>query len=646
VVCLFEVVKLGDVEGVARLLAAGASPNVVDDFGDAPLHIAARRCDRVLVELLLKHGADPNARNGSGATPYEVARCGEELDVVFRRAGAVWRPSVEAARAAARGCNFEALDSFPASLVERVVDVLLEWCGRRGFEYLREKGVFHPLFAAVVADDAEAVERLLRSGVDPNLRGPSGFTPLHLAAEFCVPEAAELLLKHGADPNVRDADCRMPLHHAAGRGCADVVELLLRHGADPNVRDRNGETPLYELVSNHLIDPIAVMFDYGANPELPGFKLRTPAFEAARLRQVDAVYLMFDYGARVTLAEAALLDDVYLAEELLRQGADPNVRDRFGRTPLHYAAARNHKAVAELLLKHGADLLAEDKEGASPLKLAAERCAAGVVELFLPRVGGVGRFVSAARCLAVLKRLGYDVPEGARRRCEPYVAWALKAEDASDVEAVLRWAAYMGCGEVASVLRRRFPAEVVRSAAFKAVGLSPPEELQPWHLGERCLLREDLVRGVDLDARNVRGETPLHVAARSGGYAVVSLLVRHGADLNARDGLGNTPLHYAVAGCRYAVASLLVKRGADADARNNEGRSPADFLNCPGMTRARLRGFLGRGRPEAASGWARLAAFWREPHRAVSGRALGAGVARRGPPAFVVGIWRVCLWAM
>jgi len=428
VFCLFEVVKLGDVEGVARLLAAGASPNVVDDFGDAPLHIAARRCDRVLVELLLKHGADPNARNGSGATPYEVARCGEELDAVFRRAGAVWRPSVEAARAAARGCNFEALDSFPASLVERVVDVLLEWCGRRGFEYLREKGVFHPLFAAVVADDAEAVERLLRSGVDPNLRGPSGFTPLHLAAEFCVPEAAELLLKHGAD------------------------------------------------------------------------------------------------------------------------------------------------------------LLAEDKEGASPLKLAAERCAAGVVELFLPRVGGVGRIVSAARCLAVLKRLGYDVPEGARRRCEPYVAWALKAEDASDVEAVLRWAAYMGCGEVASVLRRRFPAEVVRSAAFKAVGLSPPEELQPWHLGERCLLREDFIRGVDLDARNVRGEAPLHVAARSGGYAVVSLLVRHGVDLNARDGLGNTPFHYAVAGCRYAVASLLVKRGADADARNNEGRSPADFLNCPGMT--------------------------------------------------------------
>ncbi len=133
--------------------------------------------------------------------------------------------------------------------------------------------------------------------------------------------------------------------------------------------------------------------------------------------------------------------------------------------------------MAELLLKHGADPNAKDEDGETPLDLAARRCAVDVLELLLP-LGDVNAVAKKARCLAVLRRLGFETPVNVRRRCEPYVARALKA-DVSSVESVLRVAAYAGCGEVASVLRRRFPAEVVRRAAFELVGLSPPEELSP-----------------------------------------------------------------------------------------------------------------------------------------------------------------------
>jgi ankyrin repeat protein len=77
--CLVDAVRRGDVQEVARLLAAGADPNVKDLDGHTPLHIAAEQCRADLAELLLRHGADPNAKNVRGKTPLHRAvweRCG------------------------------------------------------------------------------------------------------------------------------------------------------------------------------------------------------------------------------------------------------------------------------------------------------------------------------------------------------------------------------------------------------------------------------------------------------------------------------------------------------------------------------------------------------------------------------------------
>ena len=68
---------------------------------------------------------------------------------------------------------------------------------------------------------------------------------------------------------------------------------------------------------------------------------------------------------------------------------------------------------------------------------------------------------------------------------------------------------------------------------------------------------------------------PLHLAAHRSQTSVVSLLLEHGVDPNAKDIHGNTPLHEATVSERNAkIVELLVAHGADVNARNNQGYTP------------------------------------------------------------------------
>ena len=89
-----------------------------------------------------------------------------------------------------------------------------------------------------------------------------------------------------------------------------------------------------------------------------------------------------------------------------------------------------------------------------------------------------------------------------------------------------------------------------------------------------------LAAGAEVDARDLKGETPLHYAAgRNRNPAVVAELVEAGADLNARDSEGNTPLHASRSNWNPAVAHLLLELGADPTPVNDSGRV-ANPMDC------------------------------------------------------------------
>jgi ankyrin repeat protein len=63
--------------------------------------------------------------------------------------------------------------------------------------------------------------------------------------------------------------------------------------------------------------------------------------------------------------------------------------------------------------------------------------------------------------------------------------------------------------------------------------------------------------GADVNGRNYRGRTPLHVAARAGFCEVIEVLLRSSADVDVVDGDGMTPLALALAAARTPAAEML-----------------------------------------------------------------------------------------
>lgn len=67
----------------------------------------------------------------------------------------------------------------------------------------------------------------------------------------------------------------------------------------------------------------------------------------------------------------------------------------------------------------------------------------------------------------------------------------------------------------------------------------------------------------ELDARDHRGQTALHLAAQSGDIGLVQVLLEHGADPNAQEETtGWTPLHFAVAKAHYPLILQLLHHDA------------------------------------------------------------------------------------
>ncbi|KAF7590226.1 hypothetical protein BBP40_003110, partial [Aspergillus hancockii] len=114
----------------------------------------------------------------------------------------------------------------------------------------------------------------------------------------------------------------------------------------------------------------------------------------------------------------------------------------------------------------------------------------------------------------------------------------------------------------------------------RSIPTPPPSHQAPAHAPPRTYIEPSttvytgpervvallLQRGVNVNVRNSRGQTPLHIAAQNGQLGVVRLLLAsQQIDVDARDQQGSTPLHMASEKGHVEVVQLLVANGARLD---------------------------------------------------------------------------------
>ncbi|KAB5580799.1 ankyrin repeat-containing domain protein [Coniochaeta sp. 2T2.1] len=136
-------------------------------------------------------------------------------------------------------------------------------------------------------------------------------------------------------------------------------------------------------------------------------------------------------------------------------------------------------------------------------------------------------------------------------------------------EEALYWAAWQGYASVVEILLRDPKVNI----EVRDLTGDTPLSHAAWE-GRGQVSRLLLDNGAEVNTRNEYGRNPLSLAAWNGKDNVVQLLLEHHADIDSRNNWGNTPLAHAACKGHQRVARLLLENGADVESPNDEGYTP------------------------------------------------------------------------
>lgn len=370
--------------GIMDLLKAhGADLNYMNAFGSCPLFNALIHSNKNAFNFLIANGADPNIRGYDGKTPLIYAAESGMSDAVDMLISL--------------GCDVNAVSVHGLTAIAAACD--------RGFfkiaEKLRSKGAKLPdekkrrdqveLCLAINSKNTAALEKLIKSGADVNVKSSAGITPLIFALREKKFKIARLLVENGADPDIASPKIDSPKFMAAISGDEALISAFKKRGVDLNeIIDR-------DAINNFIIalskrdEKLALRILDGirdVNSKLPG---GVPMLFCAPAKVPESVMKkLFERGLDINAVNSQFRSLLHerirngafdAAKTLIRYGADPNVTDKQGINVLmEFCRARvlwnsnvtEAKQFAELMLKSMKNINEPDKNGNTALHHAAE----------------------------------------------------------------------------------------------------------------------------------------------------------------------------------------------------------------------------------------------------------------------------------
>jgi hypothetical protein len=162
------------------------------------------------------------------------------------------------------------------------------------------------LFEAVVNDDLEQVETLLRTATEAhfNVKGKHGMTVLHYAVQSPNGKILMMLLaRKEANITATNDNLDTPLHYFCQKytapNCTKPFRFFVARGANVNAANIHGETPLFKAIFNEGVRLLMVqmLLDNGAVVNETNVNGDTALHYAVRLGREDLVKVLLSYGA-------------------------------------------------------------------------------------------------------------------------------------------------------------------------------------------------------------------------------------------------------------------------------------------------------------------------------------------------------------
>ncbi|PQV64478.1 Ankyrin repeat [Abditibacterium utsteinense] len=466
----------------------------------------------------------------------------------------------------------------------------------------------NPLYVAIQSGKADVVNYLLEKGADPNVETYSGSA---LAAAVSGwgdnwKTIAEALLAKGAKIDGVDEEGQTPLlrmlNYGGGSAQKDRVSWLLANGADLYARSRDGRNVIQMAIVNSQPDVVTAILEK-ADVKKADENGNTPLFAAASRGNAEYVRLLLGRGADVNVQNASGDTVLHLAAQypnallkiLLDAGAKTNLKNNRGDLPLHIALRRRDDSMENRIsysyggyteyrqpqsdesavprgtliapLTAKSDINAKDRFGLSPLLLAIEARDQESRDLIIeraPKMDSTTQLFDAAAQgnLAILKDLLLK---------KPFLTYFRLADGTTPLHVSALWGT-LGAAQLLAQKGADVNARDSRGEAPLHETLARPTGL----FARRAKNMEAflLEKGANADALDANDTSPLFRAVKSGDMELIAPLIAKGVNVNARDKSGQTPIFALMAKeSDLKIVALLIDKGASLNLRPPSGAS-------------------------------------------------------------------------
>jgi len=561
-----------DTAAVRALIVKKADVNAAQVDGATALHWAVHRDDADLVDVLLKAGARPNVTNRTGATPLSLAALYGNPRIVdaLLKAGA---------DAKGRATSGETMLMLAARNGNPEVIKLLVAAGADVNARENTRGTT-ALMWAVEQRHPVAVKALLAAGADPSLKSGGAGLPRNYMAQRVNTRAVEEAQKRRerAKAAGRTYDEQLEWENANGAGIQrSQIGGALQPGqaaAPPRAGEAaanaaapaGNQTPAAGQPPAANPTPASEQPAAGAGQtagaQTPGGGGRGRGAGAGRqggagqgarqggaAQQADnsgdqsddtevvvAGLVGSGGGGLTALIFAAREGDLESTKALLEAGAQINQTSEYGWTPLLTAVNNRNYQLAKYLLDHGANPNLANKGGWTPLYLATDNRNIEGGDYPVPKAD-----LDHLEIIRALLDKGADVNALVKENTLTRTIFTMQWFFESGATAFLR-AAQSSDVELMKLLLERGADPKIRTdygdtALTLAGGIGWVDGVTYERSAKENLeaVRMLLDLGLDPNAANSDGRSPLMGAALKGRNDVVQLLVDRGAKLDQRD---------------------------------------------------------------------------------------------------------------